>query len=320
MKAFKVCSSVIVVFLLCSAILTGCGGSSSSPVAPTAPTGVVASPGNGQATIAWGAVVGATSYNIYWSTTTGVTTANGTKITGATSPYTMTGLTNGSTYYFVVTAVNSVGESAASSQVSATPSASVAPPYISAIVLSLTGGSNPIGWLQQVRVYTDSTQTTQITNATVTVNGTALAYDAEDHSNTGNVAIAAGATVNLSVTIGSANYTATGTQYTTFPTVTAPTSGATWQAANANTITWTAGAPITGATYVLGLMNSDGQMVYPSTQGPVDVSISSSAYIIPASSLTAGSYVVVVGIGTPGMGESNGGIPIANAAAGSGYG
>ena len=71
--------------------------------------------------ISWTSVSGATSYNIYWSTTSGVTKTTGTKITGATSPYTHTGRTNGTTYYYVVTAVNGYGESSESSQVSGTP-------------------------------------------------------------------------------------------------------------------------------------------------------------------------------------------------------
>jgi len=98
---------------------------SATPLPPisAAPSGVTAAPGNTQTTINWSAVTGATSYNIYWSITTGVTTANGTKITGATSPYNHTGLTNGTTYYYIVTAVNLAGESAASTQVSATPNA-----------------------------------------------------------------------------------------------------------------------------------------------------------------------------------------------------
>ena len=50
-----------------------------------------------------------------------VKNANGTKITGATSPYSHTALTNGTTYYYIVTAVNLGGESAASTQVSAMP-------------------------------------------------------------------------------------------------------------------------------------------------------------------------------------------------------
>ncbi len=93
-----------------------------APPPPPAPTGVAASAGYSSATISWDAVSGAISYNIYWSTTAGVTPANGTKIAGATFPYLQTGLTNGITYYYVVTAVNANGESAPSSQVSATPS------------------------------------------------------------------------------------------------------------------------------------------------------------------------------------------------------
>lgn len=89
--------------------------------APSAPAGLTATAGNGQITISWNSVSGATSYNIYWSNTTGVTKTNGTKITDATSPYTHTGLTNGTTYYYVVTAGNSYGESSESSQLSAIP-------------------------------------------------------------------------------------------------------------------------------------------------------------------------------------------------------
>ena len=89
--------------------------------APSIPTGVTATAGNGQVNISWTSVSDATSYNIYWSTTSGVTKTTGTKLTGATSPYTHTGRTNGTTYYYVVTAVNSYGESSESSQVSGTP-------------------------------------------------------------------------------------------------------------------------------------------------------------------------------------------------------
>lgn len=90
---------------------------------PSAPTGVSATASTGQATISWTAVSGATSYNIYMATQAGVTKLNGTKNPAATSPSTLTGLTNGTTYYFVVTAVNVAGESIESTQVSATPTA-----------------------------------------------------------------------------------------------------------------------------------------------------------------------------------------------------
>jgi mono/diheme cytochrome c family protein len=74
-------------------------------------------------TISWSAVSGATSYNLYWLTTSGVTPGTGTKIAGATSPYLQTGLADSTAYYYVVTAQNSAGESAASSQVTAATAA-----------------------------------------------------------------------------------------------------------------------------------------------------------------------------------------------------
>jgi len=90
---------------------------------PAAPTGVTATGGSLQVTLSWAAVSGATSYNVYYSTTSGVTTATGTKIAGAATPYVQTGLTAGTTYYYIVTAVNSAGEGTASTQASAVTAA-----------------------------------------------------------------------------------------------------------------------------------------------------------------------------------------------------
>ncbi|HUI44839.1 MAG TPA: Ig-like domain-containing protein [Nitrospirota bacterium] len=86
-----------------------------------APTALTATPGDGQVTLDWLAVNGATSYNVYYSTSPGVTTTNGTQILGVGAPAVHLGLTNGTTYYYIVTAVNSFGESLASAQSSTTP-------------------------------------------------------------------------------------------------------------------------------------------------------------------------------------------------------
>jgi fibronectin type 3 domain-containing protein len=116
---------------LSAALVSGCGSTGSispgptpnpSPTVPAAPTAVTATAGDGQVSVSWTASSGAASYNVYYGTATGVTPASANKVAGVTAASAMvTGLTDGTTYYFIVTAVDSTGESVASSQVSATP-------------------------------------------------------------------------------------------------------------------------------------------------------------------------------------------------------
>lgn len=88
---------------------------------PATPTGLRATAANAQVSLNWSPATGATSYSIKRSTTSGgpYTLVGTSTITSFTNP----GLNNGTTYFYVVSAVNSVGESANSSQVSATPTA-----------------------------------------------------------------------------------------------------------------------------------------------------------------------------------------------------
>ena len=110
------------------------------PVAPPPPTNLVATAGNEQVGLSWSASTGATSYNVKRATTSGgpyTTIASPT-----TTSYTDTGVTNGTTYYYVVSAVNTAGESANSSQVSATPQLLVPPPPTN---LTATAGNAQVG-------------------------------------------------------------------------------------------------------------------------------------------------------------------------------
>jgi hypothetical protein len=89
------------------------------PTVPAAPTALTATRGNQQIVLTWNASSGATSYHVKRSTTSG---GPYTQVSAPTSnSYTNTGLTNGTTYFYVVSALNASGESANSSQVSATP-------------------------------------------------------------------------------------------------------------------------------------------------------------------------------------------------------
>lgn len=116
--------AVIILLMLSSMVFScggGSGGGSDTITVPPAPQNVLSAGGNGQAYLSWRDVSGATTYNIYWSTTAGVDKQSGAKISVAASPYYHAGLNNGASYYYVVTAVNQYGESVESFEVSASP-------------------------------------------------------------------------------------------------------------------------------------------------------------------------------------------------------
>ena len=91
---------------------------------PAAPTALTATAGIRQVVLAWAASTGAASYNVYRSQTSGSGYVKVGVSTGVS--YTDAGLTNGTKYFYVVTAVSSAGESALSNEASATPAAAVA--------------------------------------------------------------------------------------------------------------------------------------------------------------------------------------------------
>jgi hypothetical protein len=91
-----------------------------SATVPPAPKGLAATAGNGSVGLTWGAGAGATSYSVYRGTSPG---AEGTTPIGTTTStsFTDTGLTNGTAYYYKVTASNSAGTSPSSNEATATP-------------------------------------------------------------------------------------------------------------------------------------------------------------------------------------------------------
>jgi len=107
----------------------GCGGESviSNEVSATPECGIPDAPENVTAiaiaitiiNIDWDACLGATSYNIYWSVTPGVTTSDNviTGVLGTT--YDHGGRTSGIIYYYRVSGVGSSGEGALSEEVNA---------------------------------------------------------------------------------------------------------------------------------------------------------------------------------------------------------
>jgi hypothetical protein len=135
-----------VVAFICM-LLAACGGGSDSsgppggtppPAAtiPPVPTNLAASAGNAQVSLTWSQSSGATAYNLKRATTTGGPYPVIASATAAS--YIDTSPTNGTTYYYVVSAVDSAGESANSAEVSATASA---PAAAADVTITVTPGA-----------------------------------------------------------------------------------------------------------------------------------------------------------------------------------
>jgi fibronectin type 3 domain-containing protein len=138
-----------------------------APLPPAAPTGLTATAGNSQVTLTWSASTGAASYNVKRSTTSGGPYA--TVNTPTATNYTNTGLTNGTKYYYVVSAISASGESANSAQVNATPAAPATPPA-APTGLQATGGNAQVSL-----TWTASTSATSYHVKRSTTSGTGYA-------------------------------------------------------------------------------------------------------------------------------------------------
>jgi fibronectin type 3 domain-containing protein len=117
-----------------------------APTPPAPPTGLTATAGNATVSLTWRASTGATSYNVkratgspgaaYTTIALGLTAAN----------YVDLAVVNGTTYYYVVTAVNSAGESASSAYAGATPQGPPAAPTNLKAVAAGKRGEIKLAW------------------------------------------------------------------------------------------------------------------------------------------------------------------------------
>ena len=122
-----------------SLTITGTSGTLSHTASSTllvdlaAPTSPAAIAGDKQVSLSWGASVEASSYHVKRATIAGGPYETVACLAATATNYTDTGLVDGTTYYYVVSAAyagnpNSVGESVNSGEVSATPRATQSPP------------------------------------------------------------------------------------------------------------------------------------------------------------------------------------------------
>lgn len=117
------------------------GGHPGEPEVPGRPSGVAAVAENASVKLSWNTVSGATGYTVKRAVTSGGPYSVVASTTGAV--YSDNGLVNGTTYYYVITASNSVGESTPSLQVSAQPRETPTPAKGDLRVEYRTNDNNP---------------------------------------------------------------------------------------------------------------------------------------------------------------------------------
>jgi fibronectin type 3 domain-containing protein len=230
----------VIVCLMLSACQSNSGGGAGGRP-PLAPAGLTATPGNMQITLTWGSSGDATSYNVTRAT---VSTGPFTQIAQPTvTTYVDTGLTNGTTYYYYVTAVNSLGESPNSKQVSAIPGPPVTIPAIP------TGLQATAGDAQISLTWNASTGATQYELERATVSGGPYTQiGAPTAPNYTDVGLSNGTTYYYVVSAGnSAGMSANSSEVSATPSTTStPPAAPTGVAATAGnmqvTLTWNASA------------------------------------------------------------------------------
>ncbi len=114
------------------------------PPAPSAPTGLTATAGDGHVQLSWTAASGATSYKVLRGTTAGGESATPIATPSGTS-FDDTGATNGTTYYYEVVAGNAGGDSTPSNEAHATPQPP-APSAPTGLAASASAGSVALTW------------------------------------------------------------------------------------------------------------------------------------------------------------------------------
>ncbi|MCA1596138.1 MAG: phage tail protein [Chloroflexi bacterium] len=204
---------------------------------PTAPTGLTATGSVASVVLSWSSVAQASSYNVLRTTTSGGPYSLVGTTTGPS--YTDTDLTNGTTYYYVVQAYNSVGMSPYSAQASATPGTAAptgvtATPANGVVYLNWNAAAGVPGY-NVLRATVSGGPYTTITNVTGTswtdtglTNGTTYYYVIQSVSgaNTANSAQVSATPAVPSVAPGAPTATATAGDMQVWINIT-PVSGAT---------------------------------------------------------------------------------------------
>jgi fibronectin type 3 domain-containing protein len=246
-----------------------------APAVPPAPAGLVATPGDGAVTLTWTALPGVEGYTVHRAEAAGVTPGAGTAIATSAPTLVDTGLTNGTAYFYVVTARNTAGTSPASAEVSATPTAGGPAPR-GTITASLTAGHHAIVLIENLTTGQGFFSTQVLAGAppngvgvdglTVTLSGEAAgplnAVGGGSYSNNTPALIAPG--VYTSTVAGAVSGTVTATlNEVPACAITQPAPGATLPANTDLELLWTSSS---SDKVIVKFQDAEGTVTYPGTE------------------------------------------------------
>jgi hypothetical protein len=125
------------------------------------------------------------------------------------------------------------------------------------------------------------------------VNGASLPFDSARGAYFGNLTIAPGETIDVSVTMGTSVYTASMNQFASFQEVTSPPMASSVTAATALSVTWTSptspvflGDRLSFDIWAVDAANGAFVWSYPPTE------VNGNSFVIPAGSLSVGNRLI----------------------------
>lgn len=174
------------------------------------------------------------------------------------------------------------------------------PPLVTASLLGLPASAAAFGLTNAFVTVEDlaSSGETPIPLAVVTINGTPLQYNSSRGRYEGRVTVNPGAPVSLAVQVGSQSYSASATQFSTYPMLTAPQPGQTVSSSQTLSVAWQSSTPPPTVGYEVSVLDAsqpDGDPLFSSSTGGLPLPSTTTSYDVPALTIPAGQRLVLVG-------------------------
>jgi outer membrane protein assembly factor BamB len=157
----------------------------------------------------------------------------------------------------------------------------------------IAGGANTLARIQVTEVANGGAI---VTGATVTLNGTSLAYVASQYDYEGTLNVGVGSTITLSVQLDGTTYSGSVNTRSGLPTITVPSTGTVWDGIAAGAVSWSAAGSST--PNAIGVFGPGGTQLWPTGGTPMAISAQQGNVSVPTGGLGSGTVWVAVGTTT----------------------